>query len=291
MTMKNEHVFNAGGFYSFVVRSDALLHSGAVTVGRKVIGESLLTWPKEKPVRILDLACGSLPVSISDIMAAFGDYNFEYTGVDINPDQVRLARQEFEFPKNVGAVTIMEGNAWDLDSLGLFGKFDIVFSGLNFHHAVPEELYFLAWQLQKYLSPDGIIFNHDLYRPHHQAYLKRPKVNPHSPDENLALLSDLVLSQIKMPDFGIVGQDYIVGKSNWRDDFLSKLNSYLLLKGATPENIEVNTPHILGHDFSVSTNELQMIFGRAGFTVQTHDYAQPKHPVSQYIAFVSARRR
>src|SRR3990167_5545250 len=99
--MKNERVFSAGGFYSFVVKSNALLHSGATSAGKKIIGQWLCKRPPTKPLRVLDLACGSLPISISEIMGSFGGHTFNYTGVDINPDQVRLAINEFKFPQNV----------------------------------------------------------------------------------------------------------------------------------------------------------------------------------------------
>ena len=92
------------------------------------------------------------PVHIVDVGCGFGDmlrriYRFaqkrqwpvRLTGIDLNPDAVRAAR-EATVP---GTVTFLAGNAYELDDPG---GIDLVISSLLTHHLEePEILRFLDW--------------------------------------------------------------------------------------------------------------------------------------------------
>jgi len=289
--MKNEQVFSEGGFYSFVVETDTLLHSAACEIGKVLLNEIIQKRKTNAPIQVLDLACGSLPVAISEVMASFhGKQLFDYTGIDINPDQVRLLRDKFIFSKNVVNVQVIEDNSWNLEKLNSINEeYDLIFSGLNFHHASPEELYCLAIQLKQKLRSKGIIINHDLYRPNNEKYIKRPDHNLHNKTENLNLLTNNEMSKIEIPDFNFSGTEYELGIPNWRDEFLKKEVDYLLSHGASSDDIKMNVEHILGHDFSVSIEEITKIFDKAGYVTTVHDYDSKGHPLEDYIKIISMK--
>ena len=169
--MKQEKTFTKNGCYTFVLESNLLLHKQVADRARKFLSGWLLDKPADKPVRLLDLACGGAPVSISSTIAAFPEHVFHYTGIDINPDQAEAARR-FQFPKNVVKIVVLEGNAWDFSSLPLDEEYDVIFTGLNIHHGSPEEIYCLLLQCKTKLSQDGMFINHDFYRPGNSAYLR-----------------------------------------------------------------------------------------------------------------------
>ena len=129
--MRREELFNRSGYYRFLLDSNSLLHREAAAVAIDALNPLLKERASDEPVRVLDLACGGWPTAIAGVMAAFASRTFEYTVIDINPDQVELASTRFEFPENVNATHILEGNAWDLETAGVEPGFDLVFSGLD----------------------------------------------------------------------------------------------------------------------------------------------------------------
>src|SRR5262249_12953724 len=158
------------GAYPFVVQSNLLLHRQVAVKGRDVLAQWLRGRDPSLSLGVLDLACGGAPVSISSMVAHFSGYQFEYTGVDVNLDQVEAARQ-FEYPDNVLSAELIEANAWDFPEGFKRKQFDIVYSGMNLHHGTPEEIYCLLLQVKQVLKPDGIFLNHDCYRPPAAIYL------------------------------------------------------------------------------------------------------------------------
>jgi len=85
--MRREELFNRSGYYRFLLDSNALLHREAAAEATEALSSLLLDRAANKPERVLDLACGGWPTAISGVMVALPSRAFEYTGIDINPDQ------------------------------------------------------------------------------------------------------------------------------------------------------------------------------------------------------------
>lgn len=281
--MKYEPLFSSGGFYPFVVRCDVLCHKAAVQnakeVLRDLIQQAACSFSNDRPLKVLDLACGGEPVSIAQVMSEFPTVSFSYTGVDVNADQIAMA-SDFVFSDNVIKQDLIENNAWDLNFLE--GRFDFVFSGMNFHHAVPEELFELFTQLKNHLEDHGRVFSHDFYRPQQYSYLRRPAVNPLDQQENL-ILNAQALSKHKAL-FASIKSD--PSANDWREAMLKAEMAYLEEHGATEAMLMQNREHILGHDFPVSASEMLQIANQAGFSGTVLQYHCKPHPMSDYFAFL-----
>ena len=89
--MKNEKIFSKNGFYQFVVQTNLMFHTETIEIGVQILNNWIQKQNPKQPIRVLDLACGGLPISITQILGHFKDVDFEYFGVDINPDQIELA--------------------------------------------------------------------------------------------------------------------------------------------------------------------------------------------------------
>ena len=228
--MRREELFNSSGYYRFLLDSNALLHREAAAAATAALARLLQERASDKPVRVLDLACGGWPMAIAGVMAAFPQRVFEYTGVDINPDQVELASTVFKFPENVRAVRLLEGNAWDLGPLGISGAYELIFSGMNFHHGNPAELLYLAAQLRKLVAADGLLFSHDVYRPDAQAYRRRPDVNPDNSAESFRLIDAARIATANLPLLTFP-EDADSGEPAWREDYLMRMGRSLLARG------------------------------------------------------------
>lgn len=81
-------IFDAGGFYKFVVDSNTALHQGAAQRLIQELGSFLTSRPSHEPVKILDLACGAAPIAVARAISAFPADSFEYHGIDNNEGQV-----------------------------------------------------------------------------------------------------------------------------------------------------------------------------------------------------------
>jgi SAM-dependent methyltransferase len=285
--MRREKLFTTAGFYGFVLRSNALLHREASRWATALLGREL-PGIAGRPLQVLDLACGGHPATIADVMAAFPQRRFAYTGIDLNPDQVRRAREEFTFPDNVAPARVVEGNAWDLDAMGITGPFDVVFSGMNLHHGTPEEIRLLALQLARRLSPGGVFLSHDVFRPDDQPQRRRPDVNPANPTESYRLVDPERLAAAGIAAEPIAYDDG-PEEPAWRRDYLERMRRALTAGGGHPEGIAETLAHMQARDFPISTALFRQIFAGVGFEVATERGTQA-HPLGPYIAFCSARR-
>jgi ubiquinone/menaquinone biosynthesis C-methylase UbiE len=289
--MKSERIFSADGAYAFVVEHNMLAHREAVDIGKRIMRAWLAKKRGNDAVKVLDLAGGGAPITIASIIAAFSTISFEYTNIDVNPDQIRRAKK-YSFSPNVTECHFVEGNAWDLGDCGVEDNFDLVYSGLNFHHATPEELYFLGLQLQKVMSTDGVLLNHDLYRPVRYPYLRRPDCNVQNPAESYRLVSDGQLATIAIPDFKIVESkaDW-QSHAHWRTALVGHDMTALLAQYHTdPESIGDIVNHMYERDYPVSTRECHAILSKAGYDVIVHDFHKTAHPLKDYLAVIEARK-
>jgi SAM-dependent methyltransferase len=278
--MRREALFSRSGFYGFLLESNVLLHREAT---RDVIValETVLTgYDNSQTVPVLDLACGGWPVAIADVMAAFPKIHFQYTGVDINPDQVAMAASSFPFPDNVTATSLIEGNAWDLDELDLDPGYFLIFSGMNLHHGTPEEIAHLGHQIKKRLLPGGRFVSHDVYRPDNAVYLPRPMMIE-GEAASLVKPDRLVVQRLETsesnPQTGIHELD-------WREDYLERMRCTLLERGADPDGAESTLRHMRSRDYPISTRELEQIMEDIGFEVQIQRYTNTVEPLGPYVA-------
>ncbi|MCZ6671918.1 MAG: class I SAM-dependent methyltransferase, partial [Verrucomicrobia bacterium] len=246
--------FDEDGFYQFVVSSNVLLHKEAVEFGRTAVDSLIRRIEPKQDLEILDLACGGSPVIINEIMSGFPDVSFRYTGIDINPGQVKSASSVFQFSDNVLQKCIIEGNAWDFPESVSRSKYHLIFTGLNLHHGTPSELFVLFKQALQVLRPDGIFLNHDLYRPADRIYVHRPDQNPNDETESYLMIPQSVVESSGPPnfEFGGVSLDRI-GEDDWRLDLLEKLRRILSNRGGDEVGINEACAHMYAKDFALST--------------------------------------
>lgn len=284
--MRKEKLFSKDGCYSRVVESNALFHREAIIHGSNVIKKLLNKNKSNKTLNVLDLACGAEPVSITEMLSHFPDQKFTYTGIDINPDQVNFADFQFDFPENIYETHIYEGNAWNPKSCPLNDiKYDIIFMGLNLHHGTPEEVYYLATQIDELLSPNGIYLNHDVYRPNNQPYQRRPDHHPDNINESFHLLDAKLIADIKLPEITTneLSQNYT--DLTWRKTYSELLRQTLIKQNAGEECAESTYNHVNMRDYPISLEDFSYIFKKVNdkFDVNIIRYGDT-HPMMEYIA-------
>lgn len=276
--MRRESTFNKGGTYEFGIGKNLALHREAAATGIEVVAQYFSDHPPNKTtLTVLDLACGGQPLIISKIMDWFSSYAFEYTGVDINPDQVETCRR-FSFSKNVEVKLILEGNAWDLEALPLDQMWDVCFIGLNTHHGTPEEIFCLAKQIFDHLKKGGLFLNHDVFRPAEHPYLRRPGPAQFIPDEKLqrASFPSAHLSRFQ-------GR----GSNGWRENWLSGYKSFMKKLGATEAMAEEGIRHMREWDYPISAEEMKEILRGVGFRSFVHSYTTSHHPFYNFYGMVA----
>jgi hypothetical protein len=284
--MKREKVFSEGGYYSFIIQSNCLMHDESIALGTITVGKWLQKYSGKRSCKLLDLACGGIPISTIEIMESFPEIDFRYTGIDINPDQVNHAQTAVDFPANVSSVNIIEGNAWDVG--GMSEKFDIIFSGLNFHHGIVDELYSVACQIDTILNQGGFVFSHDEFRPDDAQYIERPAVNPEPPFESFRLIEKAGLEFV--PELNIPSIGFNKDKDDWRSRFIRMLSDYLWDHDVKKEYIKQARDHIFSRDFPVSVSEIKRIFKAVNFE-PTELMPDTEHELAEYFRFLVFERR
>ena len=296
--MKKERVFSKNGGYELCIHTNALMHNEATELGVEIIKKTLNNYrsstSKPDTLHVLDLACGGMPVTLANILASFPDQQFSYTGIDINHDQTENLRNHFEFSDNVSSVSAITGTAWDLFHEDvkphLRQQYDIIFSGFNLHHGTPEELYFLAQQLHKFLDPRGVFFNVDEYRPNKTHYVRRPNNSLDNSGESFLMVDPLKIasnnytSNIEEANFEEVPQ--------WKHRLLQQFRKALLEGGGEDADVESLLNHVRKRDYPVSVNEASNIFNEAGFVANAeyHSEHYPNTPLAQYFAMLIATK-
>lgn len=278
--MRREELFSRSGFYGFLLKINVLLHREATHDAIEAARPVLARWEKNQPIAVLDLACGGWPLAIADVIAAFPDRTFHYTGVDINPDQIALAESTFPFPANVTVKRLLEGNAWQLDELDLEPAYTLIFSGMNLHHGTPAEVAYLGRQVQHRLLPGGRFISHDVYRPDEAPYFPRPMIID---GESAALVDPVCLASTSLPVIQVV-QQREANEPDWRRDYLERMRRTLLEQGADSEGADSTVRHMRSRDYPISTRELRSIMVQLGFEVQTQRYDLTSEPLGPYIA-------
>lgn len=261
--MQKEKLFSKDGCYSRVVESNALFHREAIEYGTEVIKTILDNHPTTHTIKVLDLACGAEPISITQMLNHFPQQNFSYTGIDINPDQVNFAKHQFKFPANVNETIIVEGNAWDPKSSLQIETYDIIFMGLNLHHGTPEEVYYLATQISQLLNPQGVYLNHDVYRPNDQPYQRRPEHHPDDINDSFSLLEQSLIKDIELPEITENEQEHNSPDATWRQTYSEVLRQSLIEQGAGIECANSTYEHVKLRDYPISLDDFCTIFKQA----------------------------
>jgi SAM-dependent methyltransferase len=281
--MRREELFNRDGVYSAIVHHNLLMHHEATEMGAGILKSLFSGRPKNKPIKVLDLACGGLPISITDIMARVGVADFSYTGIDINPDQVALAKQFFQFSGNTCQANLLEANAWDLKTIELQAPFDIIFTGLNLHHGTPEELDYLMAQVFELLDPSGIFLNHDWYRPDTEIYVRRPSCNPRNGNECYRLVPQEKIEADASP-YGKASMDSDSTNPQWRLIFIDGMTESYRNKTKDDQGAGTLKSHMMERDFPVSRQDLADILKRHGFCYKILDYDQSGLAIWPFMA-------
>ena len=269
--MRREELFNRDGVYSAIVNHNLLMHREATEMGAQILKTLFEGRPKNKPIKVLDLACGGLPISIAKMMERVGGALFSYTGIDINPDQVALADTFFQFSKNVYRADLMEANAWDLKPLKLRSPFDIIFTGLNLHHGTPEEIDYLMAQLHDLLDTSGIFLNHDWFRPDMETYVRRPSRNPRDEHESYRLVPQAKIETDTRP-YGKASRNFNSTNPEWRLTFINGLTDTYREQVNDEQGAGTLKSHMMERDFPVSRQDLADILKAHGFHYEIFNY-------------------
>lgn len=283
--MKREVFFSHGGFYSFIVNSNELMHYEAIETGTKVVKQHFNSIKSQK-IRILDLACGGQPIGICKIMEALPEFQFEYVGIDINADQICDAKKFDRFSKNVISTQFVEGNAWQLNDYFEGESFDFIFSGMNTHHALPDELRYLASCFKSLLKTQGLFFSHDFYRPEKYSYLQRPRVNRDDKNDNMMLVDSSILSNMGFSKASSISEPAQTDDFDWREIFIKDCDDFLRAAKAKEDYVIQNSDHIRARDFPVSVNEMVSLFKEFGFRSEVHRNELGSHPLAEYFSFL-----
>ena len=281
--MKNEQLFKLDGVYYAIVTHNILMHDEATDKGTKLFKRFFELRRDNTPIRVLDLACGGTPVSISDMMENVENATFSYTGIDIHPDQIACACDLFQFSDNVTEINFFEGNAWDLSGLVLEGPFDIIFSGLNFHHGTPEELDYLIIQLKALLDDKGVLINHDWYRPDDETYTRRPSQNPNDKTESYRLVPREKLNQAVAP-YANETIPFDGTHARWRLSFIDGLTESYREKTKDDQGADTLKSHMLERDFPASRKDFSQILTRNGFYHKILGYPDPGLQIWPFMA-------
>ena len=292
--MHKEKVFSKEGSYELCVRSNALMHKESIDLNyaalRDIVPE---LYAKHGVIKVLDLACGAMPISLMGALSQFPDNKFEYTGIDINPDQIDKL-QHYDFPSNITRVTTIAETAWELEFLSETDEFDdryhLIFTGFNLHHGTPEELAFLALEIKQRLSNDGLFLNIDAYRPETEIYTRRPDVNPENPSESYRMIPTERLSH--RYEF-MAKEQKLTDYPSWKLDMCQELTNIMTKAGGDESKINEVINHSMKRDFPVALSEMKMIFEEAGLkatTLPLHN-KYPDNPIAEYFGTLVARRK
>ncbi len=287
LEMRRELFFSRGGPYADLLRSNVLLHREAADSVARIISERLDA--PRRPSRILrwlDLGCGGLPVTPGEVMARHSERRFSYVGVDINPDQIALARQ-FPFSENVVEVELVAGSGWDLDHLSGRLPFDVVYVGLNWHHGTPEEIWFLASAVRALLATDGLLVNHDCLRPQEHQLLRRPPALDGDPAQPTALVAPETLALSNVPAFGFAA-DTRATTPEWKLELIERLTGGFVDRGGGREGADEIVRHMHRRDFPVSAAELRVVLESASYEVEQSSYDRPDEPLDPYLRLTVA---
>lgn len=280
--MRSERIFDQNGAYNKILDHNVMGHKEA----SMRLSQDLESWlskhqASSRILKVLDLACGSHPVSITGILKKFPKSRFSYIGIDINNDQITQAKAYDLFPSNVVSRDFIHGNAWTLNLYEELNSVDIIFSGLNFHHGSPEEILYLAEQMHSILASSGIVLNHDVYKPEFAKYIRKP----HDTDlKKYSLLDSSLTKPMNIDlDKAVKNTDY-----NWRTFYLSDYRKLMSEIHISQELIEDILNHVADRDYPISISDMSEIFDLVGFKSSGLYLSDMNHKLGKYLGLFSA---
>jgi len=258
----NDPTFKRNSQYNALINSDIAFHKRASILALKAIAGKVKDHGRS--LRFLDLASGTdLPAVPNYLFSQLtpGTITWHYTGVDINKDLASV--KSFAFPASVKKQTLLVANAYDLNRQKLPSRsFDVIYSGLNFHHLSAKELTKTINDCYEILEPGGFLVIHDLIRP--QGYSRIEK-----PDDRL-FVPEGALEGIRLnPVFAKTNQG-----ANWKTECLECTISSINELGMDEKTKKAILDHVAVNEFPFSFEEYQAVLEAKGFKVQTQGFAE-----------------
>lgn len=181
--------------------------------------------PSQKPVRVLDYACG--PGTITNILAGRAT---EYIGLDLSPNMVNEYNERFSTQTDGEKLNAQAYNANLLAPAGppeslndpKFFDFDLVAVGFGFHHF--ENLPMVAQRLVQRLKPGGVLMILDFFSHEKDDMGNDPAMNTISHNgftesQIKALFASAGLEDNLVLDFG---QDIMMKQHAKRRPFMAR---------------------------------------------------------------------
>jgi hypothetical protein len=111
---------------------------GGIAALRRVLAAEVPTWPRDRPLRWLDVGTGAADIPLAiDAWATKRGLPIECVAVDLHPSCLAVARAAVrDHPR----IRVMEGDALQLSQLFPPNSFDIVHAGMFLHHLVDEDV-------------------------------------------------------------------------------------------------------------------------------------------------------
>lgn len=268
--------FFSSGTYTPVVTYNTSMHHEAMEALRELAAPYL---NREGSVRFLDIACGGQPVT-PHFLARNARPTFKYTGVDIDPNQIRSA-QSYAFEGCAIKPRFLIGDGWNLDDVPELAReqFDIVFTGLNLHHGTPEEIFYALQSIKQKMLPGALLLIHDEFRPPEATYFRRPMQG--SSGQSLQLVNHDRLTAIptlEIPE----------SRTDWRHLFFATYRDNIEGVGISEETAQKVIDHISEYDYALSLAEMTVILEMLDFQVTAKSFASTSHPVGMYFGVMMA---
>lgn len=123
-----------------------------------------VNWPKDRPVKLLDIATGSADLPLAArAWAAQAGFDLQVTAVDLHEKTLELAREHLASQPDLAAgIELVRADARDLTERFSPGSFDYTHAGLFLHH-LPEIEILTVLRIMERLACRGIVWN-DLVR-------------------------------------------------------------------------------------------------------------------------------
>ena len=132
---------------------------GGTRVVREFLEAELADWPKEKPVRILDIGVGGGDIPLAIVRwARKRDYDIEFTCVDFNAKALEVTQRAIDRAGGDG-IKLIEADIFQYQPIN---DFDYAMGSMVFHHFAEAEIHRLVTHLCGFVRKALLI--NDLHR-------------------------------------------------------------------------------------------------------------------------------
>ena len=132
---------------------------GGIRTVRKFLAAELAHWPKDRPVRVLDIGVGGgdIPLAIVRWARAQG-YQLEFTCVDHNANALEVTQRAID-NSGLDSIQLVEADIFAYDPIY---DFDYATGSMVFHHFTEDEIHRLIGHLSDFVRKALLI--NDLHR-------------------------------------------------------------------------------------------------------------------------------